>query len=213
MRSSLRDIGLLLSLSAAIVFCAPLSSKSSDNIWTRRDASIQHRTLLPSTINITMSPWPTHRYALPLGGNFKLVILTAKPYSKRPLPNVPRIKDFIRDFSDNLEHAYPPPALTPKEAGQSFYDTDSFTKWEITEWVFPISSIPAPSGVVVGALVQIAREVAKYGPPALVEATILGPHGTKTARAFNTMRLEIRPLGKGLVGHVVNATSNLASTS
>lgn len=160
-----------------------------------------------------MSPWPTHSYKLPLNRNFKLVILTAQPYTKRPSPNVLPIQNFIHDFSDNLEHAYPPPALSPKEAGQSYYDTGSFTKWGITERLVPMISKTAPSAAVIAALVQIAREVAKHGPPAVVDAQIVGPSGPMKDWPYNSIKLLITPLGKGLVGNVVNATSNLASTS
>jgi len=212
MRSSLTDMAMFLSLSAQIVSCAPLTSKSL-NIWTKRDALIEHRALLTSTTNLTMSHWPTQFYALPLGDNFKLVIFSAYSYVKRPLPKISPIQDFIRDFSDNLEHAYPPPALAPKEAGQSYYDTDSFTRWDIREWVIPILSTKAPSKIVIAALVQIAREVAKHGSPALVDAIIVGPRGSKEECGFNSLKLLITPLGKGLVGDVVNATSGFASTA
>ncbi len=213
MRSSLTDMAMFLSQSAQILFCAPLNSKSPDNIWTKRDASSEHRALLTSTTNITMSPWPTQFYALPLGENFKLVILSAYSYVKRPSPNISPIQEFIRDFADNLEHAYPPPALAPKEAGQSYYDTDSFTKWHMIEWVIPILGTAAPSKIVIAALVQIAREVAKHGSPALVDAIIVGPRGSKEECGFNSLKLLITPLGKGLVGDVVNATSGFASTA
>jgi len=213
MRSSLTNMAIFLFLSAQTVFCAPLTSTAPDSIWTRRDALFEHRALLTSTINMTMSPWPTKFYALSLGDNFKLVILTASSYVKRPLPKIAPIQDFIRDFADNLEHAYPPPALAPREAGQSHYDTDSFTRWSIREWVIPMISTMAPSRIIVAALMQIAREVAKHGPPALVEAVVVGPRGSKKECSFNSLSLTITPLGKGSVGNVVDATSEFASTS
>ena len=213
MRASLTIMAMLLSLSAPIVSSAPLNSRSPDDIGTKRDALIEHRALLTSTTNLSMSPWPTKYYALPLGDNYKLVITLARPYVKRPLPHVSTIQNFFRDFAINLEHAYPPPALAPKEAGQSYYDTDSFTRWDIRESVIPLVSTTAPSKYIIAALLEIEHQVSRHGPPAFVEALLVGPRGSKSEVGFNSIAFSMTPLERNLAGNVVDATSGFASTS
>lgn len=213
MKSSLTYIAIFSFLSAKSAFSAPFDLIASDNIGTKRNVSIDHRTMLTPTTNLTMSPWPTKLYALDLGDNYQLVIIDARPYVKRPLPNIPPIQGFFRDFATNLERAYPPPALAPREAGQSYYDTDSFTRWDVAEWVIPLLCMTAPSRYIIAALVQLEREVARHGSPALLDAGIFGPHGSKPQAGFNSIKFSITPLQKDPAGNVVDAISGFASTS
>lgn len=179
-----------------LVYCAPSDRPSLDEQGLEQRSASQTSTSPPVNNSLSTSSWPDRPYALPLTDDFDLNIITASSYTRRPLPAITIIQDFIRDFSENLEHACPPPALAPKEAGQSLYDTESFTRWHIVEYVLPITSQKAPTVIVLAALAQLYKEVARHGPPADARALILGRKkpGLKKNSPFNSLVLAISPL-------------------
>ena len=156
--------------------------------WREQDAPAGPRATLHTNSNLTVSPWPENPYAIPLIDGFSLNVYSVTPYTQRPLPGISELQGFIQDFAENLEQAYPPPALAPKEAGQTSYSTDSFTKWQIREYLLRFTSSKAPA--------QLAREVARHGPPADVKALITGRKtaGSERSYPFNCLTLNVSPL-------------------
>ena len=192
--------GLLLSV--CIAACAPRTWSPVDEFRISAGPSAKPRSIAPPNTNLSMSPWPDSPYGVPLTDDFDLDVYAATSYTQRPLPALLSIQDFIRDFADNLERAFPPPAFAPKKAGQSLYDTESFTKWQIAEYLLPVTSWKAPTNVVVAALAQLSVEVARHGPPAEVRAIIVGRKrpGAKKNSPFNGLGLRIDPLGPSQLG-------------
>ena len=168
-----------------------------------------------SNTSLYVSPWPSHRYMLPLINHFELHIIEATTYTHRPLPSVPEIQAFIRDFAQNLENAYPPPALSPREAGQWFIDTESFTRWQIKTNLPLFITSKAPISIVLAALAKLTLEVARHGPPASVQGLIVGRKtGSSRPYPYNGIVLTIDPLVKHQLGReAVDGNAISASTS
>ena len=205
-------IGLFLS--ANLVSCAPGALQPRDERWTTRKAPHGSHSLPHSNTNLTISPWPNDHYFLPLINDYKLNIYSATPYSRRPPPRVLLLQEFIRDFADNIEHAYPPPALAPIRGGQRYYDMDSFTKWRIEEAVLPIMGTSASTELVMLALAQISLQVASHGPPAELNTLIVGQKKPGKYYPMNSIYLSVHPLGEGeMRGTAVSRTGGFVSTS
>lgn len=191
-----------MTTSASLLFLYAVTSAHGallplDERWGERDAPAGPRLTQHPNSNLTISPWPEFPYALPLTDGFSLNVYSGTPYTQRPLPGIAELQGFIRDFAQNLEQAYPPPALAPREAGQTSYDTDSYTKWHVEENLIHFISSKAPTKIVLAALAQLAREVARHGPPAEVRALIVGRKTPGSGREYpyNALTLSIDPLG------------------
>ena len=174
----------IYSMSTTLVSCAP-------NNWLLLGKGS------PLNTSLYVSPWPSHLYVLPLFNHFELHIIEAKPYVQRPLPSVSEFQAFIYDFAQKLENAYPPPALSPKEAGEWLIDIDSYTRWQIETYLPRFISSRAPVNIVLAAFAQLTLEVARHGPPASVRGLIIGlqPGSWKTY-PYNAIILSIDPLAK-----------------
>ncbi|KAL8869652.1 MAG: hypothetical protein Q9174_004110 [Haloplaca sp. 1 TL-2023] len=139
-----------------------------DEQWIDGDVLAQ---LPPSPIdqtpsNLTLGRYPPLPYGIVLPNNYNLVIYRAENYVRRPLPSVPDIRTFFREFAEDLAEHYPSPAHTPRVAGKEHYDVkESFTRWNLEVDVMPLLAKPAPTEIVVAALLRMAAEVKKFGPP------------------------------------------------
>ncbi|KAI4241667.1 MAG: hypothetical protein LQ352_007405 [Teloschistes flavicans] len=189
-------LGILISL----VSCAPAVPRIGNGSSISLNAS-------PKT-NLSFPNWPSPPFFLRLAGTYRLAIYGAEAYAhNRPQPSVPLIREFVRDFGDNLAHAYPTPALAPKAAGQMYYDMDAFTKWEVKENV-GLFYTKMPAEIVVEALEALSKQVRRFGPPSFVKGMICD--GRKLG---NVVELTITPLGpaagvdKGLGGDGRNFSS------
>ena len=150
-----------------------------------------------SNTSLYMSPWPGHLYVLPLFNGFELHIIEAEPYIQQPLPSVAEFKAFIHDFAENLKNAYPPPELSPREAGEWFIDTNSFTRWQIETYLPRFISSKAPISIVLAAFAKLSIEVSRHGPPASVRGLIIGMKaGWWKPFPYNAIKLQIDPLAK-----------------
>ena len=196
MRTFYSRLANVLLLSAHLVSSALGILPSLDHRWRERDTPAALGSLARSNASLS-SRWPREQYSLRLNDDFQLNIYPAKPYAQDPLPRVALLKDFIRDFADNLREAYPPPELAPLKAGQFYYDTESYTKWQIEEIVLPITSSKAPTTIVLEALKQLSLEVAKHGPPAEFKSLIAGRKKPGAGRnyPFNALKFFVEPLG------------------
>lgn len=220
--SSLSNMRILLfygvsALAASFATCAPTDSQPMESIWsTERDTPHESQASPHSSTNLTYSPWPNHRYVLPLGKDFGVAVFNAEPYNRRPLPDIHLIQEFLDDFAANLDHAYPAPSHAPRRAGQSTYDMTSFTKMEISEVSIPAIGRPAPTEIVIAALQQMQREVGKHGPPRLLCMLVFEQPRSKEwlERVCNILTLRISPLGQGaVIGQMVDKSPNFTSTS
>ncbi|KAL9596065.1 MAG: hypothetical protein Q9219_006051 [cf. Caloplaca sp. 3 TL-2023] len=180
-----------------IVYLLACSAISASIAWPTQHADLTERDALtsddpsPSTrTNLTLTPWPKQSYSLTLKKNYRLYVVSVKPFTKDPPPSIPDLQAFIHDFSLNLLDNSPPPALAPRRAGQYRYDATSLTKWDIEEYVTVLSTL-APTEIVVAAVERLKLEIQKHGPPAEFGALISG-----TGRAtYNILKLEITSFG------------------
>ncbi|KAL8736882.1 MAG: hypothetical protein Q9181_002248 [Wetmoreana brouardii] len=207
----------ILALFFYLATCAPGISEHQIERSIAPDVSLESHASPPSNTNHTLSlAWPRHSYTLTLVDGYFLVVYTVTPYIRLPLPLVSSLRAFIHSFADNLENAYPPPALAPKRAGQSEYDVrESFTEWQIKESL-PLPATAAPAKVVIAALLKLSLEVKKFGPPADLNAIIFGGGKTvfKMEKPSNMVTLEITPIRKGEgEGAAVDDTPAVVNTS
>ena len=149
-----------------------------------------------------LQAWPRGRYRLPLHDPFFLVIL-ASPYTRASAPRSRRVRDFIVDFARNIESECPPPGLSPRQAAQAYYDTDSFTKFDILESVPGIIATPAPTAILVSALNSIAEQIRNFGPPQSLTSSICQRRtGLIHVKFFNMISLDILQLESNDTGMI-----------
>ncbi|CAF9907246.1 MAG: hypothetical protein HETSPECPRED_007080 [Heterodermia speciosa] len=149
-----------------------------------------------------LQAWPRGRYRLPLHDNFFLVI-SASPYTRASAPLSRRVRDFIVEFADNIESECPPPGLSPQQAAQAYYDTDSFTKFEIVESVPGIIASPAPTAILISALNSIAVQIRNFGPPQSLTSSICQRRtGLIRVKYFNIITLDIFQLESNDTGMI-----------
>ena len=147
--------------------------------------------------NLGITPWPATPYTINLPSNF-IFTIHAEPYSHSPAPATASIQRFVYEFSDNLENAYPPPNLSPRRAGSSYYDLYSYTRYDLTSEIVRIIGLRAPSETVGKALSKLAFEIGAHGPPRHLMGLISkGQRGWIPLRQYNVIWLVIRPLGLG----------------
>lgn len=192
-------LALLRSVSMTESVSPPSASDSIpfDNLLKSQESSSQ----LDNT-TLTQSPWPSGPYEIRFSSDWFLGII-ALPYISReglPPPTVPSIQNLLFEFADDIEAAYPPPALAPPRASKNSYDLGSCTKYTVSLTKFAILSSLAPSEIVAKALSKLAIEVRRHGPPkvltAVIETSTTGRMIWKRKR-WNVLVLEIEPLGSG----------------
>ncbi|KAL8991496.1 MAG: hypothetical protein Q9169_007856, partial [Polycauliona sp. 2 TL-2023] len=179
----------------------PVSKRLSGN--HRSNPSLGNSTQTPASETIlAFKPWPRSAYAVPLSSSWYLSI-QASPYISHeglPPPTISSIQAFILRFANDIQAAYPPPALSPPEAILTEYDFDSYTEYGIRISKLRMFASLAPSAVVVEAVRKLAAEVRKHGPPTNVDAFIKQERGgMRPARLFNTLKLKIIPLGPDML--------------
>ena len=145
---------------------------------------------------VGVKPWSTEPYTLPLTPDYVFTIV-GQDYLESPTPTAGSIVAFLNEFSDNLEREYPPPSLSPQRASSHHFDLDSFTRYDLTLEVIAIIALRAPSDIVGIALKKLAIEIRKHGAPDYVLG-VTGKHqgGLFPVRHYNTIRLEVQPLGQ-----------------
>ena len=169
--------------------------------------SIPQEHTLPETLNPTIqphndstlvgvTPWPSGPYTLHLPSDY-IFGIDGESYSDSPAPTTASIQRFLYEFSDNLESAYPPPSLSPLRARSTYYDLDSFTRYDLTADVLAIVGLRAPSATVGKALGKLAFEVGRHGAPQqLIGLISKHQRGLIPVRQYNLIRLVIQPLGE-----------------
>lgn len=170
-----------------------LSIQSTSCVPTSPEAKPTNATaitsLRSSNESLELIPWRNRPYKHFLTPDYHLDIFSTKPYTHEPSPSVALIEEFINNFCENLSEKYPAPALAPREAGQSEYDPESYSKWSIRERVITGGRQP-PTDIIIRAALALEGEIAVHGPPAQFHSWIVGRDGT----VYSALELEIHPL-------------------
>lgn len=160
-------------------------------------ANAGHNKTFPYPHNTTLlsfRPWPW-RYYIPLPYSYGLQ-LTVRAFAGPDPPAISLLQHFINDFADNIKSTNPPPGLSPQKAYQDYFDTDSFTKYQIFTDVDGLFASRAPSWILINALSKLVVELRRHGPPGQLSGLIIQSRkGRLPPRLFNSISFDIMPIG------------------
>ncbi|KAL9127243.1 MAG: hypothetical protein Q9217_003841 [Psora testacea] len=164
-RSKAHCLFAILLVQFLLSFATALESQT----WRRRLVPAANTTRptseasTPST-NLTFTPWPPTPYRIifrPEG--YSMLIIFTDPVASYPPIDLDELKDFLKQFAQNLQREYPVPSSIPTRAGQSSIDPHSYTRWtlELEKGFLPAQ---VPTKVALRVLATLQRLLTSHGP-------------------------------------------------
>ncbi len=184
------SLALVLSLSAAHII--PLPGNTSLSLVPLNITSPAPEEPGP-LINLNYTPWPSGIYAIALRGpgvSFLDVYLNigfATVYQSSPMIRMSTLRQFLRDFADNIEREHPVPDFVPRHAKQTEIDIMSYTRLLIELREGPFHG-RLPTAVALAALSELGRQLDLHGPSQVPWAVRVGR--ARTPWAFGTLKLQ-----------------------